>query len=404
MKSTLTAALASLLVFALSVHGIAAQSEKPAGKRIMISLTASDIRDEGLLRDSLEAALAASPFAAAVFRQGSDGEDPVVSAVHFFCPILLSVHAVGAENRVRIEWHYVPSAARSIELRGGSFEKAIPNARELASSFWTELVQDLGPAIEAIPLDRIVVAAPPGARVEGFGDSFVVPKGGEVEVAMSLPVFVRWKASSLSFFDSSGTTLIDAPLSRVELPMRKLPAWTAELSLYGFSFPEARASILLGKRLFARATITQFLAGLNLQSPYDGPSPEPSMLSSFSLMYAGFGFGTFFEDPDRSLRFYTAVDMLVRLDMPGYRSFFIDPIAPFGISPLIGAEWGRDARAKLFFELGGIFYPSALVDLMLASRSSNGGDLVFYGAGSSPGRPGWFAEFPVPRLGLRVYL
>ncbi|MGA2545059.1 MAG: hypothetical protein ABSF43_00805 [Rectinemataceae bacterium] len=402
MKIILTA-IASLLAFAVSAQGIASQAKDPVGKRVMVTFAASDISNEVLLRDSLEAALAASPLAAAVFRQGPEGEDPIASAARFSCPISLSVRAVGSENGVRVEWHFVSSAARNIELRGGSFDKAIPDARELASSFWIELVQDLGPAIEAIPQGRIVIAAPPGARVEGFGDSFVVPAKGEVELTMALPAFIKWTASSRSYFDAGGTTLIEAPLSRVKLPMRKLPAWTAELSLYGFSFPEARASILIGRRFFARATLTEFMAGLNLQN-YDGPPPEPSVLSSYSLLHAGAGFGTFFEDPDKNLRFYAAMDAFFRFVMPGYRSMFIDPIAPIGISPLIGAEWGRDPRAKLYFELGGIFYPSALVDLMLASRASNGGNPVFYGAGSSPGRPGWFAEFPLPRLGLRVYL
>jgi hypothetical protein len=403
MKIVLTALFASLLAFAVSAQGIITPAKDAAWTRIMVSFAGSGIRDEGLLRDSLEAALAASPLAATVLRQGPDGEDPTASAAKFSCPISLSVLAVGAESLVRIEWHFVSSAAKSIELRGGSFEKAIPNARELASSFWIELVQDLGPAIAAIPRGRIVVAAPPGARVDGFGDSFVVPAEGEAELTMALPAFIKWKASSFSYFDADGTTLIEAPLSRVELPMRKLPAWTVELSLYGFSFPEARASLLFGKRLFARATLTQFLAGLNLQT-YDLPPPEPSILSSFSLLHVGVGFGTFFGDPDKNLRFYAAIDGFFRFAMPGYRSFFIDPVAPIGISPLVGAEWGRDTRTKLYFELGGIFYPNVLVDLMLASRASNGGTLVFYGAGSSPGRTGWFAEFPLPRLGLRVYL
>ena len=220
---------------------------------------------------------------------------------------------------------------------------------------------------------------------------------------MGIPAFVRWKASSVTYLDTDGTVFVETPLTRVALSMRRAPSWTAELSLYGFSFPEARVSLLVGKHLFARVALTQFLAGLNLQK-YDGPPPGLSLSSSYSLLHSGVGFGTYFSGPERNLRFYAALDAFLRFDMPGYRIFFIDPVAPLGLSPTFGAEWGREASAKLFFELGGVFYPYAMVDLMLASRGSSSGNLVFSGAGWFPGHPGWLGEFPLPRLGLKVYL
>jgi hypothetical protein len=399
MKKTAVAVLAALVAFSVSAQDI-------AGLRIMVAFSASGLRDAGILRDSLEAALAGSPSAAAVFRQESGESDLNVSATKHSCQISLSVAAVGGEEGVRIEWSYLSPVSGGGVLRSGSFVKNQPNVRDLVSAFWTELVQDLVPAIQAmgaLPLDHIIVAAPPGARVEGFGDPLVVPAEGEVEVPLGIPAFVRWKASSVTHLDANGTAFVEAPLVRVELPMRRLPAWTAELSLYGFSFPEARFSFLIGKRLFARVALTQFLAGLNLQK-YDGPPPALSLSSSYSLLHSGVGFGTYFSGPERNLRFYAALDAFLRLDMPGFRTFFIDPIAPLGLAPIFGAEWGRAPSAKLFFELGGILYPYAIVDLMLASRGSSTGNLVFSGSGWFPGHPGWLGEFPLPRLGLKVYL
>jgi hypothetical protein len=391
-----------LFVFAILFALSSAAQEIPE-KRIMVAFSAAELREELLMRDSLEVALALSPSTAAVLRYEAGGEDLEASAAKSNCPIALSVNAAATSEGLRIEWRYLCSAAAGIELRSGSFEKPTPSERDLVSSFWTEIVQDLGPAIEALPSDHIVVAAPPGTRVEGFGDAFVMPIEGEVELAMSLPVFVRWKLFSHGYLDTKGTALIEAPSTRVELTMVKPPAWTAELSLYGFSFLETRSSKLFGKRLFARATLTQFFAGLYLQK-YDGPPPTPSILSSYSLLQAGVGFGSYFEDPDKNLRLYAVVDLFLRLDMPGLASFFVDPISPMGFSPLIGVEWGRGTNTKLFFELGGIFYPYAFPDMMLASRGSPSGSLVFYGSGWFPGHPGWFAEFPLPRLGMRIYL
>ena len=90
--------------------------------------------------------------------------------------------------------------------------------------------------------------------------------------------------------------------------------------------------------------------------------------------------------------------------MPAFQAFFLDPVSPIGLSPLLGVEWGRTANVKLYFEVGGIFYPWTDVELMLASRGTMGGNLVVSGPGWFPGHPGWLAEFPVPRLGLRLYL
>ncbi len=403
MKRIVVAILSALLALTVSAQGI-------TPKRIMALFSASGIADEGLLRDSLEAALSAAPLAEAVIRKEADGEELGASATRHSCQLSLSVDAVRVEGELIIKWRFATAAVGSTDLRTGSFTKAIPSARDLVSSFWTDLVQDLEPSIQemkALPLDHIVVIAPPGTRIEGFGEAFLIPSTGEVELPVDLPSFVQWKASSPNFFDASGSAFIAEPLERVELPMRRLPAWTAELSLYGLSFPEASASVLIGKRLFARFTLTQFMSGLNLQN-YAGPPPAPSLFSSYSLMHAGVGFGSFFENPSNTLRFYAGMDVFLRLAMPGYRIFLVDPVAPVGISPIFGAEWGRDTRSKLFFEIGGIFYPYSLVELMLASQGSSSGRLVFSGTGWFtdwlPGHPGWLAEFPLPRLGLRIYL
>ena len=174
MRKTAVAVLMALIVISVSAQDI-------AGLRIMVAFSASGLRDADILRDSLEAALAGSPSAAAVFRQEPGDSDLNDSATKRSCQISLSVSAVGGEEGVRIEWNYLSPATGGGMLRSGSFVKKQPNVRDLVSAFWTDLVQDMVPAIQAmaaLPLDHIIVAAPPGTRVEGFGDPFVVPAEG----------------------------------------------------------------------------------------------------------------------------------------------------------------------------------------------------------------------------------
>lgn len=338
MRLRLAAALAILLA-------LGASAQQPAAPRIMLAFGSSGLEGEAGARDSLEAALAASPLAGAVLRYEAGADELATSARKTSCPISLSVEVEASAAGLVVSWSYAATRPESIELRSGSFEKPHPSARDLVSSFWTEVVEDLAPAITALPAEKSE-AAP--------------------------------------------------------LPAQLLPSWTAEASLYGFSFPEARVSYLLGRHFFARLTLTQFFTGLNLQN-YSGPPPEPSAVSSYSLLQAGAGFGAYFAKPDRNFRVYAAVDAFIRISMPGYSEFFVDLGAPVGVIPILGAEWGRETRSKLFLEFGGIFYPYANVEYLLTSRGQNGGTMVASGQWGFAGHPGWFLEFPLPRLGLRVY-
>ncbi len=395
MKKGAAFAISLLLAIGASAQGIEPQ-------RIMVALTSDGLEDANTLRDSLEAAIAATPLARLVVRHEGPAEELGADASRSSCPIALQVDVAPSPQGLRASWRFIATSGNE-ELRSGSFEKALPAERDLVTSFWTEVEQDLAPSIAVLPRSYVVVSAPTGTRVEGFGSSFEMPASGEVEIPLSIPALISWKARSKAYLDASGKIFIDEPGTRFALPLMKSPSWTAELSLYGFSFLEARSSLLLGKRLFARLTLTQFSAGINLQN-YSGPPPEPSLLSSYGLAQFGGGFGAYFEDPDKPLRFYAAVDAFARLDMPAFQAFFLDPVSPIGLSPLLGVEWGRTANVKLYFEVGGIFYPWTDVELMLASRGTMGGNLVVSGPGWFPGHPGWLAEFPVPRLGLRLYL
>jgi hypothetical protein len=390
MKKTWVCVVSLALAIGLS-------AQDGGAERIMLSFSASGDSNATVLRDSLEAALAASPSCSSVLTYEAQEDDLLTAAAaKALCPIALYVDAKSSGTDVRVAWTYFFSAMENMELSSGSFTKASPGEDDLVSSFWTEVVEDLGAAIAALPSERIVVSGPPGVRVEGFGSPFTMPLQGSTEIEITLPAFVRWKAGSSAFLDANGNALIEDPRTRIDLAMRKIPAWTTEMALYDFSFPEARVSFLLGKRFFARLTFTEFFGGLNLQD-YNGPPPEPSFFSGYSQMQAGCGFGAFFEGPESSLRFYSAVDFFFRLDTPNL-SLYCDATAPFGISPLLGVEWGSTTRVKVYLELEGIYYPYAQVDTLLASRKSgNNNNPVFYGAS-------WYAEFPLPSLGLRIYL
>jgi hypothetical protein len=249
------------------------------------------------------------------------------------------------------------------------------------------------------------VAGLPGTRVYGLGPVIVIAESGQSVVDLDLPAYVTWRASADGTYPEQGNILVEKSGSLLTIPHQPLPRWSMDAGAYGFSFGELRCSFSFGNSLFARATLTEFVLGISLSQSDGSGSPAP-LCASYGLLQPGLGFGGYFEGAENPLRTYMAVDAFARVAVPEGRAIFIDPVAPLGIEPCFGIEWGRSRSMSLYFEIGGIFYPVAMPALMLASMGdgSTGGRLVFGGLGWFPGHPGWFMEFPVPRLGLRFHL
>jgi len=137
----------------------------------------------------------------------------------------------------------------------------------------------------------------------------------------------------------------------------------------------------------------------------DSSGAYPSLVYSTGLVQAGLGAGWYPMAGRSRLQPYLCMDAFARLILPEGGGVAIEPIAPMGISPLVGLEWSRAGDIGAFIEVGATLYPIADRDFMLASAGGdNSGRLLFGGSGLFKGHPGWFGEFPNARLGLRFKL
>jgi hypothetical protein len=330
-------------------------------------------------------------------------------------PVVLALELSEEGGRVSARWRLsaaargatsdAESGAKDATIAGmqpveGSFTKPVPSEDELASSFWVETVDAVNGFLSGLRTAHLRITGAPGTVVQGFGDPILLPDSGSAILPVILPERIPWTASTPERYPESGVFYASKDGETLTLPRRQ---WALDFGAYGFAFPELRVSFAPGSRFFTRATISQFAFGMSLQSPNNGV--EAPLTLSFPLFQAGFGFGSYFEPQIRELRTYLAMDFFARLFSPQGRGIYLDPVAPIGIQPAVGLEWGRGPVARLYVEMSAVFYPWAMPGLMAASLDGNSASsLIFGGSGWFPGQSGWFLEIPLFRIGMRFRL
>ena len=398
-----------ILVLALALAAAAAWAQPV---RVLVSLSAPS-QSVKRLADSLDAALAKSPAVLAVVRSPRDRSVSLESfARSAGCRLVLTVEATpGSRGGFGLLYTLKDSGTEGT-IGSGILERFPSEDSDLASWFWSEIVAAVEVASVELPASApaeaalsVTLTGQPGARISGFGEDLVMPDSGELVIPMKLPAYVEWRAVQDGAWDESGTAVLTESSARIAIARRPFSRWAVETGLWGLAFPELRATWQLEGRYFLRASISQFLAGLSLSSSHGSPS-QASIFASYGLIQPGIGAGLQFTDLRSSSRFYASLDLFLRVATPSPQAVFIDPVAPFGLLPAAGFEWGRAGAGRVFIELGMVLYPWANPGLMLASLGGEraGGRLLLGGLGAFQGHPGWFTELPLTRAGLRFYL
>lgn len=403
MKRALVLALAA----ALCLPALAAQQKAEPPKPARVFLTVRG-EDQGAVADayaSLGASLASSPLVLAVFAPLPAEDAGKQSAQAALCKLFIDVRLGSSEEGATAAWT-VASRADGNALARGEATRTSTGPAWSDSSFWQPLMGGVSAALAAIPEEKVLVLGKPGTEVTGIGADFSIPESGEIEVPLELPALVSWSATAGGSYPAKGSVYVQEGGTSIEIPDIPLPKptrWAIDASLNNFAFPELRLSYAPSPSWFLKATITQFAFGLSLQNGYS--KSYPPLVYSTTLVEPGLGAGWYPLRGSAGFKPYLALDFFLRLAFPEWSGFFIDPVAPLGLTPIVGLEWSRLRRFGAFFEFGAIVYPVADEALMYAYLgNSNGGRLLFGGGGLFPGHPGWFGEFPFARIGLRYKL
>lgn len=124
--------------------------------------------------------------------------------------------------------------------------------------------------------------------------------------------------------------------------------------------------------LFVRAGLTTYLLGLVLR---EDALVTTDPFSNVDLL-AGFYLGP----ADSAVRFYAGAGAFLRLVHAPNRLIGIDPLAPFGLQAVVGAEAPISSSAKIFAEVEPMLYVTGYPDLLLSTQGSSKGWFAFTGA------------------------
>lgn len=167
--------------------------------------------------------------------------------------------------------------------------------------------------------------------------------------------------------------------------------WSLESGLYMGQFVDLWFGRgFLSDSLFLKVGLFQFLSGLFLGG-------EGLQSRSYPLMQPGLSLGGYFLPADRPLRPYAAATWCFRLSGD---TFVPDPIAPYGLLAMVGAQWRLLDRAAAFFEAGIAVYPAC--DAYLLAVELSGGRAEDHGLYAVAYSDGVLVEYPQFRLGWRV--
>jgi len=325
------------LCSALILFGVASAEEAAPAPRRARIAVAVEASGGGEWEAALAASLSRSPRFAAVGRVPA-GADPLEYAASRAFDLLAEATVSLSTDGSEALLSFSIRAARTGEpLAEEEGPHPAPDGFALAQSFWLPVVAEAESAAEALAERLSAPEGPPAAA---------------------------------------------RPVSR----------WSLESALYMGQF----ADFWFGRgffsdRLFVKAGLFQFLTGV-----YFGDDGLAS--ASYALIQPGLAFGAYFNRADAPFRPYAVITGFYRLSGNGFAP---DPIAPYGMTALLGGEWRLRDRTAAFFEIGLAHYPwcdGYLLAVELANGQGDGGrgPYSFEYADDS------LTEYPQFRFGLRL--
>ncbi|MBN1243165.1 MAG: hypothetical protein JXA15_10735 [Spirochaetales bacterium] len=373
--------LALCILASLAAAGLGAQDANGAGTgvpgaaplrqvRVLVALARGDFEREAWLR-GLALALAREPGVSGVLR-ARDADSYFDEANRQDCALVLEIETAAASASTRVEWRYLDALSREV-VTEGAYEAPEPTERDLSGFFWDEVVAALPDAVSRVRFTVFTLTGKPGSKVSGFSPKpVVIPESGELEIVADAPSTYRWRATVpdsypaggvFAFFGTEGTVLA--------LPDETLPRWSFDAGLLMGQFPDLRADWrFLSDWAFAGFELVSYSPGLFL--PRDVPPEDrPSLFIFLPLIQPGIRVGARLAPADAAFRPYVSTGAFTRFVFPEFRLFMLDPVAPFGLSPAVGVEYGTSRKLGVWAEVAMHWYFGPNGYLIAASGPGN---------------------------------
>lgn len=275
--------------------------------------------------------------------------------------------------------------ARCLDLLNGitvfdlEIEKElIRGTRELGLLFWNETQAAVAEYFEqALNMESVLgdltFQALPGTRIKGIGlGRLKTAENGSATAQAALPSTIPFRATKPGYFPIEGQIYMDQPEKVISLEQQLGTRIAFDIFLNNMSYPGFNFMyFLVPDTVFARVSVLTYLVGFVLDER-DGEAV--SMFTSHTLNNFGFSFGFFFNAPDRPFRPYFSLGGAWRIiTAEGY--WGLEPAAPVAAQPILGFEYSRSQKYKVYAEYAPYFYFAPERYLFTLSLPSNhGGD------------------------------
>jgi hypothetical protein len=229
--------------------------------------------------------------------------------------------------------------------------------RELGLLFWNEAEKAVAEYFErALNMESVLgdltFQALPGTRIKGIGHGRLkITEAGSATAEVALPSTIPFRATKPGYWPVEGQIYMDQPEKTIVLEQSPGDRIALDFYLNNFNFPGfAFTYFLVPDMVFAKTGFLTYLLGFVLRG-----DEESDVFVSYSLNHYNLSVGVYLNAPDRYVRPYFSAGVFWRIiTARGYWGF--EPIAPFGLQPILGFEYARQTRYKLFFEYAPIVH------------------------------------------------
>jgi hypothetical protein len=363
-KRFLIAALFLLIVIAAS-HA----QELEETRRLMVFfevLPEAEItqREGVLLYESLLLDLSDSSERMAVKEYGGQrlppsDEEKNAAAEELAADSWLHIAIAGSTDLLKIQARALDMLSGRIILEETIEKELLRGIRDLQRQFWEEVSNPLAQYFtSAISRDMnrgtLVFEGQPGTRIRGSAWKQVkIAEQGKVSIQVPLPATLPFRATKAGVFPIEGQIYMDQTTKVMHLDQQQAARLAIDVYLNNVSYPGAGFTyFFVPDAVFGRVGLTSYLVGISLN---DSEDSSKSIFVSNTLNNLHMAFGLFFNDPDRFFRSYCALQATWRfITAKGY--WGLEPIAPFAAQPILGIEYARSQKIKVFAEYAPYFY------------------------------------------------
>ena len=282
----------------------------------------------------------------------------------------LHVAVSGNPELLRLELRALDMLSGRTIVQKSVEKELLRGVRDLQRGFWQDLSTALaGYFSSAISMDMnrgtLVFEGLPGTLIRGSAwKRLKLDDQGRISIPVPLPATLPYRATKAGFLPEEGHVYMDQTPKVVLLQQEQAVRLAVDVYLNNMSYPGASLNyFFVPDTVFGRISVLSYLIGLRLDDPEEGSG---SILTSHSLSNLGLSFGMFLSAPDKDFRPYLALGAAWRfVTARGY--WGLEPVSPFALQPLLGCEYARSQKIKVFAEYAPYFYWAPDKDLFALS-------------------------------------